>query len=156
MLFLFHILYGFYGKRSQQRTTCASVICLVGIACLSLSKGYFQFSFGDCLSLICALFFACHIISLEYATENSNSIAINAVQMSVAALLSIPFALSLETIPQNISMHAYMSCGYMIFVATFLAFQLQTLAQNMADASGKCTFMHRILFGKYIWLCFAS
>lgn len=55
--------------------------------------------------------------------------------MSVAALLSIPFALSLETIPQNISMHAYMSCGYMIVVATFLAFQLQTLAQKYTDAS---------------------
>lgn len=55
--------------------------------------------------------------------------------MSVAALLSIPSALSLETIPQNISMHAYMSCGYMILVATFLAFQLQTLAQKYTDAS---------------------
>lgn len=130
-----YIVWLLWKKKPSKRQLGASVICLVGIACLSLSKGYFQFSFGDCLSLICALFFACHIISLEYATENSNSIAINAVQMSVAALLSIPFALSLETIPQNISMHAYMSCGYMIVVATFLAFQLQTLAQKYTDAS---------------------
>lgn len=130
-----YIVWFLWKKKPSKRQLGASVICLVGIACLSLSKGYFQFSFGDCLSLICALFFACHIISLEYATENSNSITINAVQMSVAALLSIPFALSLETIPQNISMHAYMSCGYMILVATFLAFQLQTLAQKYTDAS---------------------
>lgn len=130
-----YIVWLLWKKKPSKRQLGASVICLVGIACLSLSKGYFQFSFGDCLSLICALFFACHIISLEYATENSNSIAINAVQMSVAALLSIPFALSLETIPQHISMHAYMSCGYMILVATFLAFQLQTLAQKYTDAS---------------------
>ena len=118
-----YIVWLLWKKKPSKRQLGASVICLVGIACLSLSKGYFQFSFGDCLSLICALFFACHIISLEYATENSNSIAINAVQMSVAALLSIPFALSLETIPQHISMHAYMSC------------QLQTLAQKYTDAS---------------------
>ena len=130
-----YIVWLLWKKKPSKRQLGASVIGLVGIACLSLSKGYFQFSFGDCLSLICALFFACHIISLEYATENSNSIAINAVQMSVAALLSIPFALSLETIPQHISMHAYMSCGYMIVVATFLAFQLQTLAQKYTDAS---------------------
>lgn len=51
--------------------------------------------------------------------------------MSVAAILSIPLALSLETIPQTITAHAYMSCAYMIIVATFLAFQLQTLAQNI-------------------------
>lgn len=130
-----YIVWLLWKKKPSKRQLGASVICLVGIACLNLSKGYFQFSFGDCLSLICALFFACHIISLEYATENSNSITINAVQMSVAALLSIPFALSLETIPQNISMHVYMSCGYMILVATFLAFQLQTLAQKYTDAS---------------------
>lgn len=130
-----YIVWLLWKKKPSKRQLGASVICLAGIACLSLSKGYFQFSFGDCLSLTCALFFACHIISLEYATENSNSIAINAVQMSVAALLSIPFALSLETIPQNISLHAYMSCGYMILVATFLAFQLQTLAQKYTDAS---------------------
>lgn len=55
--------------------------------------------------------------------------------MSVAAILSIPLALSLETIPQTITMHAYMSCAYMILVATFLAFQLQTLAQKYTDAS---------------------
>ena len=55
--------------------------------------------------------------------------------MSVAAILSIPLALSLETIPQTITVHAYMSCAYMIIVATFLAFQLQTLAQKYTDAA---------------------
>ena len=119
----------------SNRQLLASMVCLAGIACLSLSKGYFLFSFGDCLSLTCALFFACHIISLEYATKNSNSIAINAVQMSIAALLSIPLALGLETIPETITMHAYLSCGYMILIATYLAFQLQTLAQKYTDAS---------------------
>ena len=84
---------------------------------------------------MCAVFFACHIVSLEYATENSNSIAINAVQMSVAALLSIPFALSIEKWPTHISLQAYMSCAYMILIATYLAFQLQTLAQKYTDAS---------------------
>lgn len=130
-----YIVWLLWKKKPSNHQLAASVVCLVGIACLSLSKGYFSFSFGDSLSLSCAFFFACHIISLEYATENSNSIAINAVQMSVAAILSIPLALSLETIPQTITAHAYMSCAYMIIVATFLAFQLQTLAQKYTDAS---------------------
>ena len=130
-----YIVWFLWKKKPNNRQLSASVVCLVGIACLSLSKGYFSFSFGDCLSLTCALFFACHIISLEYATENSNSIAINAVQMSVAALLSIPLALTLETIPKTITVHAYLSCGYMILIATYLAFQLQTLAQKYTDAS---------------------
>ena len=130
-----YIVWLLWKKKPSNRQLVASIVCLAGIACLSLSKGYFSFSFGDCLSLTCALFFACHIISLEYATKNSNSVAINAVQMSVAALLSIPLALGLETIPKNITMHAYLSCGYMILIATYLAFQLQTLAQKYTDAS---------------------
>lgn len=130
-----YIVWLLWKKKPSNHQLAASVVCLVGITCLSLSKGYFSFSFGDSLSLSCAFFFACHIISLEYATENSNSIAINAVQMSVAAILSIPLALSLETIPQTITAHAYMSCAYMIIVTTFLAFQLQTLAQKYTDAS---------------------
>lgn len=130
-----YIVWFIWKKKPTNRQLSASLICLAGIACLSLSKGYFSFSFGDLLSLMCALFFACHIVSLEYATQNSNSIAINAVQMSVAALLSIPFALSIEKWPTHISLQAYMSCAYMILIATYLAFQLQTLAQKYTDAS---------------------
>lgn len=130
-----YIVWFIYKKKPIHRQLGASLLCLVGIACLSLSKGYFSFSFGDVLSLACALFFACHIVSLEYATKESNAIAINAVQMSVAAILAIPFALSLEKMPSSISMSAYMSCGYMILIATWLAFQLQTLAQKYTDSS---------------------
>lgn len=130
-----YIVWFIYKKKPTHRQLGASLLCLVGIACLSLSKGYFSFSFGDVLSLACALFFACHIVSLEYATKESNAIAINAVQMSVAAILAIPFALSLEKMPSSISMSAYMSCGYMILIATWLAFQLQTLAQKYTDSS---------------------
>lgn len=130
-----YIVWLVYKKKPTQRQLGASLLCLVGIACLSLSKGYFSFSFGDVLSLACAIFFACHIVSLEYATKESNAIAINAVQMSVAALLAVPFALCLEKMPSSISIRAYMSCGYMILIATWLAFQLQTLAQKYTDSS---------------------
>lgn len=124
-----------FKNKPKSRQIFASFICLIGIACLSLSKGYFNFSFGDLLSLICALFFALHIISLEYATKDHESVLINAIQMSVAALVSVPFAIKLETMPSNINMHAILSCGYMIVIATWLAFQLQTLAQKYTDAS---------------------
>lgn len=64
-----YIVWLLWKKKPSNHQLAASVVCLVGIACLSLSKGYFSFSFGDSLSLACAFFFACHIISLEYATE---------------------------------------------------------------------------------------
>lgn len=109
----------------------ASFICLAGIACLSLSSDGFHFSFGDLLSLICAFFFACQIISLEFATKNCDSTVINTIQMSAAAIVSIPFALILEDFPTSIDTNVILSCLYMICIATWLAFQLQTLAQNI-------------------------
>lgn len=60
-----YIVWLLWKNKPSNRQLAASVVCLAGIACLSLSKGYFSFSFGDSLSLACAFFFACHIISLE-------------------------------------------------------------------------------------------
>lgn len=130
-----YIAWVIFKKRPRFMQVFASLICLLGIGCLSLSKGTFSFSFGDTLSLICAFFFACHFISLEYSTRGQDVRLINAVQMSVAALVSIPGALLLESRPAHISMMAIGSCLYMILIATWLAFQLQTLAQKYVDSS---------------------
>ena len=85
-----YIAWLIFKKRPQFMQVFASLICLIGIGCLSLSKGQFHFSFGDGLSLMCAFFFACHFISLEYSTKGQDVRLINAIQMSVAAIVSIP------------------------------------------------------------------
>ncbi len=130
-----YIVWLLFKRKPSSRQIGASVLCIIGIACLSLSSGTFSFSLGDYLSLACAFFFACHILSLEYATKNCDSLAINAIQMSVAAILSIPFSLGLETSPSYVSGSAIFSCIYMIFISTWLAFWLQTLAQKYTDSS---------------------
>lgn len=124
-----------FRRRPLRIQVLASVVCLCGIGCLSLSQGSIFLSFGDLLSLICALFFACHILSLEYSSKDQDVTVINAIQMSVAALLSIPGCFLLETWPAHISLQASFSCLYMILVATWLAFQLQTFAQKYTDAA---------------------
>lgn len=124
-----------FRRRPIKMQLIASVICLIGIGCLSLSSGSLFLSFGDLLSLLCAFFFACHIISLEWSTRENDVRLVNAVQMSVAALLAIPGCFLLETWPEVVSYDAWFSCLYMIFVATWLAFQLQTTAQKYTDAS---------------------
>ena len=113
----------------------ASMICFIGIGCLSLSSGSFQFRFGDVLSLICAVMFAAQIIATEHATVDADPMVVNAVQMSVAAILAIPFALIFESWPTVITFEAVGSVSYMILIATWLAYQLQTTAQKYTDAS---------------------
>ena len=134
----------------------ASMICFVGIGLLSVSSGSFQFRLGDFLSLICAFMFAAQIIATQYATQKqADPMVVNAIQMSVAAVLSIPFAFGFDTWPTNISYEALGSVAYMILIATWLAYQLQTMAQKYTDASSasvllctECLFAN--LFGYFL------
>ena len=142
-----YIAWALWKRRPSVRQIFASFLCLIGIGCLSLSNGYFSLSVGDWCSLACAFFFACHILSLEYATKNCDSLSINAIQMSVSAIISIPFALCLETMPKSVSSGAVYSCLYMIFISTWFAFWLQTLAQKYTDsASASVLFCTESLF----------
>lgn len=122
-------------KRPEGIQWIASIICLIGIGCLSLSSGTFRFRLGDLLSLICALMFALQIIFTERATEKANPLIVNAVQMSVAAIMAVPMSLLFDTWPSFISIKAVGSAAYMIVFATWLAYQLQTWAQKYTDAS---------------------
>ena len=122
-------------KKPKAIQLVASMICFIGIGCLSLSSGSFRFRFGDVLSLICAFMFAAQIIATEHATVDADPMVVNAVQMSVAAVLAVPFALIFESWPTVITLEALGSVSYMIFIATWLAYQLQTTAQKYTDAS---------------------
>lgn len=129
-----YMAWAVFHKRPQTKVFIASLICLCGIGCLSLSSGSFVFRPGDVLSLLCAVFFAAQIVSLSLA-EKDDPWCVNAVQLTVAAALSIPFALFFDSWPEHISIQALLSCGYSIFFATFLCYLLQTTAQKYTTPS---------------------
>ncbi|WP_294731775.1 DMT family transporter [uncultured Faecalibaculum sp.] len=111
----------------------ACVLCFAGIGVMGWQQGGFALRQGDLYSLGCAFLFACHIVSLQWA-GNEDADAINAVQMSTAALLSvIPGVLG--TWPAQVSIIALLSVTYLIAGSTWLAFWLQTRAQEHLEAS---------------------
>ncbi|EOS60654.1 hypothetical protein C815_01112 [Firmicutes bacterium M10-2] len=124
-----------FRKKPLDRQFLASGLCLFGIGCLSLSSGSFSFNIGDLLSLGCAFLFAGQIMATEKAAAVLDPFLINAIQMGVAAVLSLPYALFIESWPVSISTGAWMSIGYSICIATTLAYMLQTWAQKYTDAS---------------------
>lgn len=115
-------------QRPNRKIILASLICLAGIGFLSLSTGSFRFRFGDLLTLICAVFFAAQIVVLGRA-EHENPWVINAVQLSAAAVFSIPFGMTPDW-PQVVSPTAVFSVLYSIVLSTFVCYLLQTLAQK--------------------------
>ena len=135
VIFVPYIYWMIFRQRPTLRQGAASFLCVVGIALLTLKGKEISFTIGDCYSLICAIFFACHIISLDWATKNENVLVINAMQMIVAAVLSTLSAMLFGNPPVVIGGQAIASALYLIAISTCLAFLLQTAAQKYTSAS---------------------
>lgn len=135
VVFVPYIAWLLLRRRPAVRQIIASLLCVAGIALLTLKGDAFAFSGGDFFSLLCAIFFACHILSLEYATKGENVLCINALQMIVAAVLSTISALLFGSAPAVIDASAIGSSLYLIAVSTCLAFLLQTTAQKYTSAT---------------------
>ncbi len=122
-----------FHKKPNRIVLIASICCLVGIGCLSLSQGSFVLRLGDLLSLSCALFFAAQIMSLDQAKQAS-AYGLNAIQLSVAALCSLPFGL-FSPWPNHIGTQGWLSMSYLVIFSTFLCYLMQTIAQRYTSPS---------------------
>lgn len=123
-----YLVWILFHKKPDRVVLFASICCLIGIGCLSLSQGSFSFRLGDLLSLTCAFFFAAQIISLDQAKQAS-AIVLNAIQLTTAGLCSIPFGL-FTIWPSHIGLEAGLSIGYSVILSTFLCYFMQTTAQQ--------------------------
>ena len=100
-----------------------------------LKKDALMLGFGDMLSLVCALFFALHIIALERYSAHVDTVCMTALQMMTAGVISTICALTLEQPPTSFNWHAAGNVAYLIFVSTLLAYLLQTFAQKFTTAN---------------------
>lgn len=128
-----YFCYLIFKQKPSQRQIISSCLCLLGIGILTSSQISFQI--GDILALGCAIFFAAHLVSLQYTCVLEDSRIINAVQLGTCALLSIPCLCLFSKVPTHITTESLLSCFYIVVFATFLCFFLQTKAQQVASAS---------------------
>ena len=128
-----YLCYLVFKKKPSKRQILSSCLCLIGIGVLTTSK--MSFELGDFLAFSCAIFFAAHLVSLQYTCVLEDSQVINALQLGTCACLSIPCTLLFSKVPSSISLNSILSCIYIVVFATFLCFFLQTKAQQVASAS---------------------
>lgn len=128
-----YFCYFVFKQKPSKRQIISSCLCLFGVSILTSSQMTFQI--GDLLALGCAVFFAAHLVSLQYTCVLEDSRIINAIQLGTCAVLSIPCLLLFSKVPTNITNESILSCIYIVVFATFLCFFLQTRAQQVASAS---------------------
>ena len=135
VVFVPYLLWMLLKRRPNRKEVIASLLCIVGIALLTLKKDAFYLTVGDALSIICALFFALHIIALERYSAHMDAICMTALQMVTAGVLSTICALLFETPPTQWNASAIGNVSYLIFVSTLLAYLIQTYAQKFTSAN---------------------
>jgi len=135
VVFVPYLLWLFMKRKPKTKEWLASVICIMGIALLTLQNDALYLTKGDGLSFVCAIFFAAHIIALERYSRGMDVFVMTGLQLLTAGGISAVFALCFETWPQDISASAMTALMYSIFVATMLAYLMQTWAQKYTTAN---------------------
>lgn len=123
-----------YKKRPSNKAFIGSLITIIGIGLVSLQKDM-VFNLGDNLTLLCALFFAAHIISLEYYTKKMDVLKLSFLQLAVASVLFTGSALIFEPIPVYVTGRAWVAIIYLALFSTFACFTIQTIAQKHTTSS---------------------
>lgn len=121
-----------YKKKPDGYSIAAAFLTLMGIAFLSLQNG-FAIGLGDSLTLLCAVFFAVHIVLVGYFAKNNDPIILTMVQLGLSAVLSLVAALFFEKAPTGLGFDAYRAIGYLGFFSTFIAFLIQNVAQKYSQ-----------------------
>lgn len=129
-------LYGvIYKKTPERRAIWGSVLTLIGIGMVSIQPGM-AFNKGDGLTLVCAFFFAAHILSIEHFAREMPVFKLAFLQIAVAAVLFIASALIFEPFPAAaFPARTWVSVIYLAVFSTVACFTIQTVAQKYTASS---------------------
>jgi drug/metabolite transporter (DMT)-like permease len=121
-------------KRPDMYSIAATFLCLVGTGLLTVNSG-FSIAKGDSLTLLCAVFFAAHIVLIGFYTESIDPVILTILQMAVAAVCSFIAALAFETMPTNISTKGILAAVYLGTFSTMIAYIIQNVAQKYTHST---------------------
>jgi len=121
-------------KRPDKYSLISAFLCFVGIGMLTLDGGI-RLGLGDSLTLLCAVFFAAHIVSVGFFTEKVDAISLVIIQLGAAAVFSIIAALIYEPMPPSLGSDTIFAIGYLAIFSTMIAFIIQNVAQKYTTST---------------------
>lgn len=121
-----------YKRKVEKIGIISSLIALVGIGIISLESD-FSISFGDGLTLICAVGFAMHIFLTSEFTKDHDPIVLTCIQMATAFLLSLILQFFVGELSTTINSSTIGSVLFLGVFNTTLCFLGQTICQTKVD-----------------------
>ena len=108
-----------------------ALLALVGLYLLSINAD-FSMSRGDFLMFVGAIFWACHILWIDFIGRRVNALQLSAVQFLACGLLSSVAAFWQETPSFASVLLAWPAILFASFISVGLAYTLQVVAQKRA------------------------
>ena len=121
-------------KRPDRYNITAAVLCVLGVGLVSLNEAL-TVNIGDGLTLLCAVFYASHIVAVEKLSPGRDIYLITVFQFAFAALYSWIFTACFEVFPTKALTDpaVFLPLAYLCVMATTVALLFQNVGQIWSD-----------------------
>ena len=120
--------------RPDKYEIIAAFLCFLGIGFLTFEKNL-SMGLGDGLTLLCALFFASHIVSIGYFAEKHDPVLLTIYQFLLTAILSLISASIFEPKITGFTKEAIFPILYLAVFGTLVAYFIQNMAQKYTKST---------------------
>ena len=151
VIFVPYILLIFFRKKLDIFTIISSILAFFGTLLLSGNISSFsEINKGDLLSMLCAFFFALYIIVIDKYANKINVFVMSFIQFFTVMILCLLLSITKGEIKQLNSI-GLMLMIYLGVFGTFVAYNLQIMAQKVLSASRTVLFLSlEVVFGVLI------
>ena len=151
VIFVPYILLIFFRKKLDIFTIISSILAFFGTLLLSGNISSFsEINKGDLLSMLCAVFFALYIIVIDKYANKINVFVMSFIQFFTVMILCLLLSLTEGEIKQ-LNSTGLISMIYLGVFGTFVAYNLQIMAQKVLSASRTVLFLSlEVVFGVLI------
>ena len=121
-------------RRPDRYNIAAAILCVAGVGLVSLNEAL-TINIGDLLTLLCAVFYAAHIVAVEKLSPGKDIYLITVFQFVFAAVYSWIFSLTTEVFPAQALRDpaVFLPLAYLCVMATTVALLFQNVGQIWSD-----------------------
>ena len=121
-------------QRPDRYNITAALLCVTGVGLVSLN-GDLSVNIGDLLTLVCAFFYAAHIVAVAKVSPGKDIYLLTVFQFGFAAVYSWCMGLLTETFPAQaiVDPAVFLPLAYLCVMATTVALLFQNVGQIWSD-----------------------
>lgn len=124
----------FLGQKTGSGTWVGAFVAVIGLYLLSINED-FSIAQGDLLQLVCAVFFAAHVLAVGYVAKRMDSLKLSLIQYFVSGFLSLFIAIAIEVITWEMIVDTAIPLLYAGIMSIGVGYTLQVVAQQHAKSS---------------------